>query len=253
MIFPKFWLYFDDISYDENADLLYDIAGQVISHFLTYLSEEDTRKVLRYYQSESGHFVHNQMKKHFWEDTVDYEVKISKGFTTLKESAYTTNANNSLDYRTSPPDKSNMSKYLFTGFSKCLYTEQKFQSEAERVLSIILERDAIKWFKPARGQFQIYYKWEGDYPEYQPDFVAETEDIIYMLEPKNRDEIDNPQVLAKKNIAVQWCQNASDYMLKHNGKPWVYVLIPHDAIAQNMTLQGLGDAFGKRSYRFKTK
>jgi len=253
LIFPKFWLYFDDISYDENADLLYDIAGQVISHFLTYLSEEDTRKVLRYYQSEIGHFVHNQMKKHFWEDTVDYEVKISKGFTTLKESAYTTNANNSLDYRTSPPDKSNMSKYLFTGFSKCLYTEQKFQSEAERVLSIILERDAIKWFKPARGQFQIYYKWEGDYPEYQPDFVAETEDIIYMLEPKNRDEIDNPQVLAKKNIAVQWCQNASDYMLKHNGKPWVYVLIPHDAIAQNMTLQGLGDAFGKRSYRFKTK
>jgi type III restriction enzyme len=249
----KYLVNFDDISYDENADLLYDIAGQVISHFLTYLSEEDTRKVLRYYQSEIGHFVHNQMKKHFWEDTVDYEVKISKGFTTLKESAYTTNANNSLDYRTSPPDKSNMSKYLFTGFSKCLYTEQKFQSEAERVLSIILERDAIKWFKPARGQFQIYYKWEGDYPEYQPDFVAETEDIIYMLEPKNRDEIDNPQVLAKKNVAVQWCQNASDYMLKHNGKPWVYVLIPHDAIAQNMTLKGLGDAFGERSYRFKTK
>ncbi len=249
----KYLVNFDDISYDENADLLYDIAGQVISHFLTYLSEEDTRKVLRYYQSEIGHFVHNQMKKHFWEDTVDYEVKISKGFTTLKESAYTTNANNSLDYRTSPPDKSNMSKYLFTEFSKCLYTEQKFQSEAERVLSIILERDAIKWFKPARGQFQIYYKWEGDYPEYQPDFVAETEDIIYMLEPKNRDEIDNPQVLAKKNVAVQWCQNASDYMLKHNGKPWVYVLIPHDAIAQNMTLKGLGDAFGERSYRFKTK
>jgi type III restriction enzyme len=249
----KYLVNFDDISYDENADLLYDIAGQVISHFLTYLSEEDTRKVLRYYQSEIGHFVHNQMKKHFWEDTVDYEVKISKGFTTLKESAYTTNANHSLDYRTSPPDKSNMSKYLFTGFSKCLYTEQKFQSEAERVLSIILERDAIKWFKPARGQFQIYYKWEGDYPEYQPDFVAETEDIIYMLEPKNRDEIDNPQVLAKKNVAVQWCQNASDYMLKHNGKPWVYVLIPHDAIAQNMTLKGLGDAFGERSYHFKTK
>jgi type III restriction enzyme len=245
---------FDDICYDENADLLYDLASQVISHFLTYLSEEETQKVLYYYQIEIANFVHNQMIKHFWEDDkVEYKYEISKGFTSLKESAYTTNTKHYLDYRISPPDKSNMSKYLFTGFSKCLYQEQKFQSEAERVLSIILERDAIKWFKPARGQFQIYYKWDGNYLEYQPDFVAETAEIIYILEPKNRDEIDNPQVVAKKDVAVKWCQNASNYMLQHNGKPWVYVLIPHDAIAQNMTLTGLSDAFGERSYRFQTK
>lgn len=240
---------FDDISYDENADLLYDLAGQVVSHFLSYLSAEDTQKVLYYYQSEIANYVHNQMKKHFWEDDqVEYKYEISKGFTTLKQSIYTTKAKNYLDYRTSPPDKSNMSEYLFTGFSKCLYTEQKFQSEAERILSIILERDAIKWFKPARGQFQIYYKWEGDYLEYQPDFVAETEEIIYMLEPKNRYEIDNPQVLAKKDVAVKWCEYASEYMLKHNGKPWVYVLIPHDAIAENMTIKGLADRFKTNCY-----
>lgn len=235
---------FDDICYDENADLLYDLASQVISHFLTYLSEEETQKVLYDYQIEIANVVHNQMIKHFWEDDkVEYKYEISKGFTSLKESAYTTNTKHYLDYRTSPPDKSNMSKYLFTGFSKCLYQEQKFQSEAERVLSIILERDAIKWFKPARGQFQIYYKWDGNYLEYQPDFVAETAEIIYILETKNRDEIDNPQVVAKKDVAVKWCQNASNYMLQHNGKPWVYVLIPHDAIAQNMTLTGLSDRF----------
>ncbi|MBD2501854.1 DEAD/DEAH box helicase [Anabaena azotica] len=240
---------FDDISYDENADLLYDLAGQVVSHFLSYLSVEDTQKVLYYYQSEIANYVHNQMKKHFWEDDqVEYKYEISKGFTTLKESVYTTKAKNYLNYRTSPPDKSNMSEYLFTGFSKCLYTEQKFQSEAERILSIVLERDAIKWFKPARGQFQIYYKWEGDYLEYQPDFVAETAEIIYMLEPKNRDEIDKPQVLAKKDVAVKWCEYASEYMLKHKGKPWVYVLIPHDAIAENMTIKGLADRFNTNGY-----
>jgi type III restriction enzyme len=232
---------FDDISYDEHADLLYDLAGQVVSYYLTQFSEDDARSILRYYQREIANYVHSQMQKHFWEETVDYEVKISQGFTTLKDSAYTTNANDTLDYRYSPPDKSKMSKYLFTGFSKCLYPEQKFQSEGERVLSIILERDAIKWFKPARGQFQLYYKWNGSYLEYQPDFVAETEEIIYMLEPKNRDEIDDPQVVTKKEAAVKWCQNASDYMLNHGGKPWVYVLIPHDEIAQNMTLKGLAD------------
>lgn len=234
---------FNDISYDEHADLLYDLAGQVLSHFMTYLSEEDIHKVLRYYQREIANFVRSQMQPHFWEETTGYEVKISKGFTTLKHSAYTTNAKNCLDYKSSPRDKSNMSKYLFTGFSKCLYREQKFQSEAERILALILERDAIKWFKPAKGQFQLYYKWHGDYREYQPDFVAETEEVIYMLEPKARNEMDNLQVLAKKDVAVQWCQNASDYMLNHGGKSWQYVLIPHDAIKENMTLQGISDRY----------
>ncbi len=239
---------FDDIFYDEHADLLYDLAGQVVSYYYNKFSLDETRSILYYYQREIANSVHSQMQKYFWEETVGYEVRISQGFTTLKDSAYTTNANEFLDYRYSPPDKSNMSKYLFTGFSKCLYPEQKFQAEGERILSIILERDAIKWFKPARGQFQLYYKWHGDYLEYQPDFVAETEEIIYMLEPKNRDEIDDPQVLAKKDVAVQWCQNASEYMLNHGGKPWVYVLIPHDAIAENMTIKGLADRFKANSY-----
>ncbi len=242
---------FDDISYDEHADLLYDLAGQVVN-YLAQFSEDDTRNILRFQQIEIANSIHSQMQKHFWEETSGYEVKISKGFTTLKDSAYTRNANDScLDYQYSPPDKSNMSKYLFTGFSKCLYPEQKFQSEGERVLSIILERDAIKWFKPARGQFQIYYKWDGQYLEYQPDFVAETEEMIYMLEPKSRDEVDDPQVLTKKEAAVKWCQNASDYKLNHGGKPWVYVLIPHDAIAENMTLNGLADRFETNGYAIK--
>jgi type III restriction enzyme len=183
------------------------------------------------------------MQQNFWEETTNYEVKISKGFTTLKDSAYNTSLKNRLDYRFSPPDKSNMSKYLFTGFLKCLYKEQKFQAEAERILAIILEKEAIKWFKPAKGQFQLYYKWDGNYSEYQPDFVAETAEIIYMLEPKAQNEMNDPQVLAKKDVAIQWCKNASDYMLTHGGKPWQYVLIPHDAIAQNMTIKGLADRF----------
>ena len=110
-------------------------------------------------------------------------------------------------------------------------------------MAIILEREAIKWFKPAKGQFQLYYKWHGNYSEYQPDFVAETADIIYMLEPKAQNETINPEVLAKKDVAIQWCKNASDHMLTHGGKPWQYVLIPHGAIAQNMTIKGLGDRF----------
>ncbi len=170
---------FDDIAYDEHADLLYNLAGQVMNHFLGYLSEADTRKVLRLYQRDIARFIHSQMLQHFWEEPVDYEVNISRGFTDLKPSAYTTTANEPpCDYRHAPIDKSNMARYLFGGFAKCLYPIQKFQSNTERMLAVILEREALKWFRPTKGQFQIYYRWNGEHPEYQPDFVAEMEDAI---------------------------------------------------------------------------
>jgi len=81
---------FDDICYDNHADLLYDLAGQTVRHFLSYLSEEDTRKVLRFHQRMIADFVHAQMQNHYWEDEgVEYEVKINKGFTELKRRSYT--------------------------------------------------------------------------------------------------------------------------------------------------------------------
>lgn len=231
---------FDDIAYDEHADLLYDLARQVIQHFQSYLSEGDTRKVLRYYQKDIARFVHAQMQNHYWEETIDYEVKISKGFTELKQRAYTLAAGESLrNFRQAPADKSNMAKYLFGGFSHCLYAEEKFQSDTERKLAVILDREAIRWFKPAKGQFQILYKIGSDLREYQPDFVAETSDIIYMLESKAKGEMDDPEVLVKKEAAGRWCQQASEHTATYGGKPWKYLLLPHDIIAENMTLNGL--------------
>jgi type III restriction enzyme len=235
---------FDDVSYDDQADLLYDLAKQVVKHFCSYLSEEEAHKVLRCYQRDIARFVHAQMQDHSWEEEVDYEVVVSKGYVELKPSAYTYSVNEPIvDYHVSPDDKSNMSKYVFGGFKCCLYPVQKFASEAERVLAIILERDAEKWFKPAKGQFQIFYKQGADHLEYQPDFVAEVNDAIYMLEPKASNQMTDSIVLAKKEAAIKWCKNASDYAAINGGKPWHYVLIPHSSIAVNMTLDGLARQF----------
>jgi len=234
---------FDDISYDDHADLLYDLAGQVVMHLRGYLSDEkDVHKVLRMHRREIAGLIHAQMQEHYWEDTGGYDVVVSKGVTPLKESAYST-ADPAMDYKVSPPDKSNMARYLFGGFRRCLYPVQKFDSEAERILAVILERDAQKWFKPARGQFQLWYKSGGRQPEYQPDFVAETDDVIYMLEPKARNQMDSPDVLAKKDAAVLWCRRASSHTATYGGKPWKYLLIPHDEIAANMTLKSLSQRF----------
>jgi type III restriction enzyme len=236
---------FDDVSYDAHADLLYDLAGQVVAHLRSYLHDEhEVRKVLGAFQKDIARFVHVQMEEHYWEKATGYEVKISKGFSELKPSAYTASATDPvLNYRHPPADKSNMAKYLFGQFKRCLYPVQKFQSDPERVLSTILEREATKWFKPAKGQFQIYYKSGADYLEYQPDFVAETADVIYMLEPKRRNEMTAPDVVAKKDVAVKWCIHATEHAKTCSGKPWKYLLIPHDAIAENVTLVWLEKQF----------
>jgi type III restriction enzyme len=235
---------FDDISYDDHADLLYDLAGQTVNHFRGYLSEEDTRRVLRCHQKTIVQFIHAQMQDHFWEEATGYEVKVSRGFTAIKVCAFTSTANNPIrDFRQAPPDKKNIARYVFGGFERCLYSALKFQSDTERKLAVILDRDSQKWFKPAKGQFQLFYLWNGEHLEYQPDFVAETDSTVYMLEPKAVSNLQDAEVLAKRAVAVKWCRHASDYFASYGGKPWQYALIPHDAISENMTLAGLANRY----------
>ena len=236
---------FDDISYDEHADLLYDLAGQLVRHLLSYLSEEDARNVLIYHQKQLAAFVHAQMQAHQWEKATGYDVVVSKGFSELKEPAYTQKEGEPInDFRQTVTERSKIPQMLFGGFKRCLYSVQKFQSDPERKLAVILDREAQKWFKPAKGQFQIFYKAGIEHPEYIPDFVAESDAYIYMLEPKARNEMTDAEVLAKKDAAVKWCERASDHASANGGKPWKYALIPHDAIAENMTLGGLVTQFG---------
>jgi type III restriction enzyme len=236
---------FDDISYDEHADLLYDLARQVIRHLQSYLSEEETNNVLVYYQKQLTAFVHAQMQAHQWEKAVGYDVVVSKGFTDLKEPASTQKQGDSVnDFRQTVAEKSKIPQMLFGGFKRCLYQIQKFQSDPERKLAVILDRESEKWLKPAKGQLLIFYKSGVEHPEYMPDFIAETDKCIYMLEAKARNEMTAGDVLAKKDAAVKWCEHASNHNLQNGGKPWKYALIPHDAIAENMTLGGLLSQFG---------
>lgn len=127
-------------------------------------------------------------------------------------------------------------RMLFGGFARCLYPLQKFDSDTERRFAIILERDASKWFKPAKGQFQIFYKLGTEQPEYIPDFVAETDSMIFMVETKARGDINTPEVQAKAAAAMQWCQHASNFTASVGGKPWKYLLVPHDEVNESRRL-----------------
>ena len=239
---------FDDINYDEHADLLYKLAGQMVKHLQSYLqNEEDVRNVLQYHQAQLVNIIHSQMQDHYEEKAADYEAEVTKGFTTLRPGSYSIPVGEQpRDVRIPVEEKLMIRGMLFGGFKKCLYPAQRFQSDTERRFAVLLEDDAdvVKWFKPGKEAFRIYLK--GD-DQYEPDFVVETKTAKLICETKMRKDIDSVDVQNKAKAAVKWCEHATIHEKQIGGKPWAYLLIPHDAVDEAKTIQGLAATFTLKS------
>jgi len=231
---------FNDICYDDHSELLYKLTGQVVAHLRSHRNREDeVVNVLQYHQQSLVNLIHAQMQEHYEEKAAAYEAHVSKGFTTLRPNNYSAPAGESeRDFRAPVSDKHDIRRMLFSGFRKCLYRIQKFDSDSERRFAVILENDkeVMKWFKPAKGNLQIHYTSDASY---EPDFVAETKSSKFLCETKSAAEMTDKEVQAKARAALEWCKNATAHELKHGGKPWSYLLVPHDIISDNKTLQGL--------------
>ncbi|HQS03423.1 MAG: type III restriction endonuclease subunit R [Halothiobacillus sp. 24-54-40] len=229
---------YDDIDYFTQAELLYDLAGQAVAHYQAQnYSENELHEVFDTYGTELARLIRAEMMAHFWEEATEYEVQVSRGFTELKPCNYTVIAGQTAHhFRETVTELSKIKQMLFGGFDKCLYPLQKFDSDTERRFAVILERDALKWFKPAKGQFQIYYKLGTEQPEYIPDFVVETDLTIFMVETKAKADINTQEVQAKAAAAVRWCKHASDYTLQVGTKAWKYLLVPHDGVLESKRL-----------------
>lgn len=239
---------FDDVSYDDHADLLYKLAGQMVKHLQSYLTnEEDVGNVLQYHQAQLVNIIHSQMQDHYEEKATAYEASVPKGFTTLRPSNYSIPVGEQpRDVRIPVDEKLMIRGMLFGGFKKCLYPAQRFQSDTERRFAVLLENDSdvLKWFKPGKDAFRIYYR--GDVP-YEPDFVVETKTAKLICETKAAKEINSAEVQDKAKAAVKWCENATNHENEVGGKPWAYLLIPHDAVSEAKTIQGLTAAHKQNS------
>lgn len=234
---------YDDVDYDEHADLIYELSSQAVAHFKGYLKTEDElHNILGNHGKIVAENIYQQMSLHYFEDMSESEVVVSQGFTPLKPCAFTAEGD-VLPLHQAPTEKSKIAQYVYGGFSKCAYPVQKFHSDTERVLATILERDARRWFRPVAGQFNIYYRAGVNQPEYVPDFVAATAEYNLLIETKAAKDMEVTDVKAKADAAEVWCKNASAYSIQNGGKPWRYLLIPHTAIAANMTLDGLTTKF----------
>ncbi len=231
---------YNDISYDHDATLLYKLSGQLIAKLRTYLTEdEDVRNVLLAFNQQYVRLIHAQMQEHFVEEATDYEVHVSTGFNVLRVSVFNAPEDETpRRFRQPVDEKKNIRSRLFDGFTKCLFSVQKFDSDTERRFAVLIENDASvkKWVKPNKGTFQIHYSGEANY---EPDFVIETADGYYLCEPKAESEMSAHTVQAKANAAAEWCKHASTV----SSKPWHYLLIPHTAIDETKTLAGLAASF----------
>lgn len=214
----------------------------MVARLGSYLADpDDVINVLQYHQQTLVNLIHAQMQQHFVESAAGYVAHVTKGFHTLRANNYSTATDEAVrGFRAPLADgqRSRIGAMVFGGFRKCLYPMQKFESDSEHRFAVLLENDdaALKWFKPAKGDFQIHYRHTDSY---EPDFVVETGTAKFLCEPKRANEMSDDMVLAKAQAAATWCTHATARAGEHGGKPWTYLLIPHDQIQDQMTLGGL--------------
>ncbi|MBQ7285741.1 MAG: DEAD/DEAH box helicase family protein [Alphaproteobacteria bacterium] len=238
------------ISYQDNADLIHKLVTQTIEHINSYSgSDENTRKILFFNDKDIAHKIMLQMKAHVQVAPMDLDIKVDTDYGSQTSESYkllTTIDQEILDYRASVKDKSKIKNMVFNGFKKCLFDKQKFDSCTEKDLCEILENSNLvtKWFKVngdrAKDIFKIKYP-DDDHQlhNYLPDFIVETVSDKYMIETKASNQMTEKTVLAKKDAALKWCEIATEFEKKHNGKTWHYLLIPDNTVTLDRTFDKL--------------
>jgi len=235
---------FPEVDYDRNkgqeAVLLNKLVGQAIQKISAGRSEKELKNIVIYYKQEIGTFIYSQLKEKFYLENGGFEQSLVYPFTKIEPHNFSKYTADSVHRYTETitPTNSIPSK-VFGGFKKACHNLYKFDSKAEKDFATILEKDTdvLRWLRPADSQFKLYWKYNSK--RYHPDFVVETADTIFMVEIKAERDIDDTEVQEKAEAGKKYCEAATTFNLANGGKQWVYVLIPHTAVALNMSFGGL--------------
>ena len=231
---------YDEVDYDENAELLYHLAGQAVEAIESYLDDKtDLPKVVNQFKNAIAGLIYDQMTRHFVVASLGYLKPVVLPFAGIIDQHHTEiKGFGKIGYR-DPVKQAFVKKFIYTGFLKSYYTECKFDSKTELDFANVLEADSkvLKWLRPSRYQFHIY--WANGSKRYEPDFVVETNDAIYMVETKAAKDLTDEDVQAKKQAAEEYCKNATEYTLKNGGKPWRYHLLRHDIVDRSNSFEYL--------------
>jgi len=236
----KFIAIKDNIDYSKCASLIFTLIAHAKSHFISYLSPEDTDKVMRGQVRTIAEYIYAQMNEHFQQSDLEYTTATEvRPFSRIEKCFVSkVKVDDIYDFNTTVK-ASDIRQKVFKGFKKACHTLYKFDSLPELHFARILEhdKDVLKWLRPAPRQFYIY--WGKNRQNYVPDFVVETLDKIYLIEVKAENEINSDDVQEKARAGAEYCRNASEWTSMHESKEWEYALVPAGAIHLNSSFRYL--------------
>ena len=221
-----------EISVDEDADYILNIVQQYLA--LIDGSEADKNKIVRRYAKLIIDDIVKQIHENMDRQTY-YTHVVQKDLIVFRKAVRNVRADGGeVNFRKTIANKSEIKKYVFTGYKKSYYNINAFDSDTERLVSVILEddKDVIRWIKPPLNQLGLF--WQAG-QQYNPDFLVETPTTKYMIEVKAKNEVNNPDVVGKAKEGIKWCKYAS--IVDFDKKPWEYKLITDEVISAGNTLK----------------
>ena len=221
-----------EISVDEDADYILNIVQQYLA--LIDGSEADKNKIVRRYAKLIIDDIVKQIHESMDRQTY-YTHVVQKDLIVFRKAVRNVRADGGeVNFRKTIANKSEIKKYVFTGYKKSYYNINAFDSDTERLVSVILEddKDVIRWIKPPLNQLGLF--WQAG-QQYNPDFLVETPTTKYMIEVKAKNEVNNPDVVGKAKEGIKWCKYAS--IVDFDKKPWEYKLITDEVISVGNTLK----------------
>jgi len=230
-----------EIDYEKATSTIQNVVMQFLSHYRVQFSEDDVVNICTMYIKDITNKLKNQLLQHL---AVTY-----KGIVEMVSNISTSIVNNVIDFSNgltdlykAAPTGTSIKSLVYTGGTKSVVSPYKFDSDPERIFAIVCENspEVKQWLRPNREQFNITYN-RGK--KYQPDFVVETSDKYYLVEVKGMDRINDPDVIAKKERAIQYCKLASEYNTAHKYKPFIYLFVPENQFDSTTTFNTIKDRF----------
>jgi len=229
---------FPEVDYARETELLFKLVFQLLEKFNSTLKDEnDVMNVIQYYSKDIAKAIYTQMQDHHYCEVPTFEqVSVKPFIAIVPHNIIKYKEDDVHDLRDTIEPTSDIPKKIFSGFSKACHNLYKFDSKTEKDFGIIIEQDSNvqKWLRPAHNQFNILWGRAGK--QYEPDFIVETQDTIYMVETKAERDIETDEVQEKKLAAIKYCEYASNYAEENNGKVWKYMIIPHTQVKLNNDL-----------------
>ena len=231
-----------EVDYDACCDLLYDLITTLFDAFAKKFTSDEIKNIVMCNKHSIADKIYDQMKKHFKCSEPNIVEEISGVSMYIYEPSYMRKIGEEpISVYTTIPD-GDVPKCLFNGFKKALHPIYKFDSAPEKRFAVVCEQseEVIKWLRPAAKQFNLFY---GNGQRYEPDFVVETSDTMYLVEIKGEDKLNDENNLLKKQRAVRYCQVASVYASGHGLKQWKHLYIPSQQVQINSSFTMLAQRF----------